>query len=120
FAVLAGGLALVGLHGVVSYIVTQRTREIGLRMAMGAQPRQVVTMIVGQGLRISLTGIAIGVAASIIIGRVIETLLFGIVPTDPLTYSIIVPTFMLTTALTVYAASSRAAQADPLVALRNE
>jgi putative ABC transport system permease protein len=120
FAAAALLLALVGIYGVMAYSVSQRTHEIGIRAALGARRRDVVGMIVWQGLRVAVAGTAVGVAAALLLTRAMSSLLFQVEPTDP-------PTFVITgTALAlaaVFAAAVPALKAggvDPLVALRYE
>ena len=120
FALLALGLAAVGIYGIVSYVTAQRTHEIGIRMALGAQRRNVLKLIVGQGLRLALAGVALGVAGSLGLMRLLSTLLFGVTPTDPLT--LIGVTLVLTgvALLACWIPARRAARVDPMVALRYE
>ena len=118
FAAVALVLAAVGVHGVLSYTVAQRTREIGIRMALGARPGRVVGLIVGQGLWLALIGVAIGFAGAVALTRVLERLLFGVTPTDPVTF-LTVGGFLVAVALAAsYVPARRAARIDPLVALR--
>jgi putative ABC transport system permease protein len=120
FALMAVTLAAVGLYGLISYSVAQRTREIGIRVALGAQPRQVVLPVVREGLILAVIGIAIGLGGAMAATRLLRDLLFGIDATDPLTF-IAVATLLLTVAvLASYIPSRRAARVDPIVALRVE
>lgn len=120
FSVLALGLAAVGLYGAMSYLVTQRTQEIGLRMALGASRTDVFKLVVGKGMRLALIGIAIGLVASLALTRVMRSLLFEVTPTDVLTF-VIVPVVLLTvTLLACYIPARRATNVDPLTSLRYE
>ncbi|HEX5411608.1 MAG TPA: ABC transporter permease [Terriglobia bacterium] len=120
FAVLSLTLASVGLFGVVSYVVAQRTREIGIRVALGAHKSHVLRLIVGQGMVPTLLGMAIGLAASIALTRFLASLLYGVKPTDPFTF-VAVSLILISVALAAcYIPARRAAKVDPMVALRYE
>jgi putative ABC transport system permease protein len=114
------GLATMGLFGVVNYFVTQRTAEIGLRLALGAERRDVVRMVVGHGLWISLPGIVIGLGAAMSLTRVITSLLYEVKPTDPQTFVAVAVLVVVTVLLASWVPAARAARVDPLVALRVE
>ena len=120
FAMLALVLAAVGIFGVMAYSVSRRTREIGVRMALGAHSRDVVTMILGQGLRTILIGIVIGLAGSLVITRTLQSLLFGVTATDPVTFAAVIVLLATTALLACYIPARRAAKVDPMVALRYE
>jgi putative ABC transport system permease protein len=120
FAVLALILASVGLYGVIAYAVTQRTRELGVRMALGATRRHVLGLVLGQGARLALLGVALGTVGALALNRVIASLLYGVTATDPLTF-LAVPTVLAVVAvLASYAPARRAMRVDPLVAMRSE
>jgi len=120
FAGLALILAAVGIYGVMSYSVVQRTREIGIRMALGAQRTDMLKMTVTQGLKLVLVGLTLGLAAAFVLTRVMATLLFGISATDPLTYVAISLVLLAVAAAASYIPALRATKVDPMVALRYE
>jgi putative ABC transport system permease protein len=120
FAGLALVLATVGIYGVISYSVTQRTREMGIRIAIGASPREVVLMVVKQGAMLGLIGIAIGLAAAFALTRMVSSLLFGVTATDPFTFGCVATLLMTVALLASLLPARRASKVDPIVALRYE
>ena len=120
FGALALTLAAVGTYGVIAYSVSQRTQEIGIRIALGASRQDVLRMVVGGGLRLAIAGVLIGVALSLAAGRFISALLFGVHPTDPLTFSAVAAALMATALVAAWIPARRATRVDPMVALRYE
>ncbi|MEJ7810824.1 MAG: ABC transporter permease [Gemmatimonadaceae bacterium] len=120
FAAIAAILAAVGLYGVLSSVVRQRTAEIGLRMAFGAQKSRIFGLVIGQGLRLSATGIALGLAGALALTRVMRSMLVGVAPTDPATFAAIALLFVVIAAVACWLPAQRAAGLDPTVALREE
>jgi putative ABC transport system permease protein len=119
FAALALLLAGVGIYGVIAYVVTERTREIGIRMALGAQRRDVLRMVLGQGMRLALLGVAIGLAAAFGLSRVLQTLLFEVKPSDPLTFTLIPVVLVGIAFLACWLPARRAASVNPMRAIRD-
>jgi len=120
FGLLALSLAAVGIYGVLSYAVTERTRELGVRLALGARPRDLLRLVVGQGLRLTFIGLVIGVCASFALTRLIAKLLFGVSATDPLTF-VMIPLLLTGVALLAcWIPARRATRVDPLAALKHE
>jgi putative ABC transport system permease protein len=120
FAFVGVVLASVGVYGLVAHAVTERTHEIGVRMALGAAPGDVVSLIVGQGLTMAVAGIAVGVAGALALAQSIKTLLFGVAPTDPVAF-VVASAVLLTVVTTACAIPAwRAARVDPTEALRAE
>jgi putative ABC transport system permease protein len=120
FATVALLLAVIGVYGLISYSVSQRTREIGIRMALGAQRINILRMVVGHGGGLVLIGIVLGLAASFALTRMIGSLLYGVTPTDPLTFVLVTLVLGVVAALASYIPARRAARVDPLIALRTE
>ena len=120
FAGVALLLALVGIYGVLAYSVGQRTAEIGLRVALGATPRKVLALIVGQGMRPILIGIGVGLAGALALSRFVSSLLFNVKPMDPLTYVVVALLVAAAALLSCYVPALRALRVDPVAALRQE
>jgi putative ABC transport system permease protein len=120
FALLALTLGAVGIYGVMSYTVAQRTQEIGIRLALGATVRDVLRLIVGQGMKLTLLGVGLGLASAVLLSRWLEALLFGVSALDPLTFVVIAAVLLLIALLACYLPARRATKVDPLIALRAE
>jgi putative ABC transport system permease protein len=120
FAGIASFLAAVGLYGVVSYTVSQRTREMGLRLAMGAIPSSLTRATIGEGMKPALAGVGIGLPAALALARLLETMLFGVTPFDPASYGATAFLLLAVAAFACYLPARRASRLDPLTALRHE
>jgi predicted permease len=120
FAALAVMLACVGIYGVVSYLVGQRTQEIGIRMALGAQRRHIMILVLGDGTRMSLTGAVLGMAGSLLLTRFMAKQLFGVSAHDPLTYASVAFLLMLVAIAACFVPARRAVRMDPMKSLRCE
>jgi putative ABC transport system permease protein len=113
-------LALVGVYGVMSYLVSQQTREIGIRMALGAAPSGILRLVIAHGLKLTLAGVAIGLGTSLVLTRFISSLLFGISPTDPLTFAGVAISLTLVAVAACCIPARRAMSVDPMIALRHD
>jgi putative ABC transport system permease protein len=120
FAACALLLAAVGLYGVMSYAVTQRTHEIGIRVALGASRTQVIRMVLEQSLAITAAGIGIGFIGAIAVARAVSNMLFGIRPGDPLTFALVAAGLAIVALAASYVPAWRASVVDPAISLRNE
>ena len=120
FACLALLLAAIGSYGVLSYMVSERRREIGIRMALGADRASVLRMVLTQGLRLTLAGMLVGLSAAFALSRLIASLLFGVTPTDPLTISAVVGLISFVALVACYLPAHGATRVDPMLVLREE
>jgi predicted permease len=120
FAGIALALATIGIYGVMAYLVNQGTREIGIRMALGASQREILKLVVFQGMTLAVSGVAIGLGAALVFTRLMRSLLFGINPSDPMTFGAIALLLMVVALLATYIPAKRAAHVDPIVSLRAE
>jgi predicted permease len=120
FAVLALGMACLGLYGVLAYSVEQRRRELGVRMVVGAAPRAILGLVVGEGLRLTGTGLVLGLVVALVVTRPLATLLYGVQPTDPRVFAGVSALLLAVSAAAAYRPARRAMKVDPVAALRDE
>jgi putative ABC transport system permease protein len=118
FAALALALSAIGLYSVLAYLVSQRTAEIGIRMALGAQPGQVIGLVLRSGLRLVAVGLVLGFSGAVAAARLIQTLLYQVRPLDPAIYAAVAVLFAIVATLACFVPSWRASRIDPLAALR--
>ena len=120
FACLALILAVVGLYGVVAYVVTQRTSEIGIRIALGAEPRGIQRLVVLQSLRLVLIGLGLGLVGAVVVTGVLRSLLYEVKPRDPMTFAVVTLLLVVVALAAAFIPARRAARVDPVLALRAE
>jgi predicted permease len=120
FTAIALLLASIGIYGVLAYLVSQRTREIGIRMALGAAPRDVILTVAGRGVALSMAGVVLGVTAALALWRVFSSLLFGVSSSDPRTFAAVAALLLGVAAAASYAPARRAMRIDPMLALRGD
>src|SRR5262249_3636612 len=120
FAAVALALASVGIYGVMAYSVSERTREIGIRVALGAQRRDVLKLVVAQGMKLTSIGAVIGLGSSLALTRLMQSLLFEVSPTDPWTFAGLAALLSIVAMLACYIPARRATKVDPMIALRCE
>ncbi len=118
FAIVGALLAAIGVYGVTAYAVTQRTRELAVRLALGARPAELLLMVIRQGVAWTVVGLLLGVAGSIALSRYLQGVLFGITPADPTTFAVVSAMFLVVAILATLIPARRIARVDPLVALR--
>jgi putative ABC transport system permease protein len=117
---MALGLGLIGIYGVLSYVVSQRTKDIGIRLALGATPRELEMKVVLQGFVLASIGLTAGLAAAVALTRLMSSLLFGVTALDPPTYAGVLAVVLIATVLASYLPARRAARLDPVNALRSD
>jgi putative ABC transport system permease protein len=120
FALTALLLAALGIYGVISYTVSERTHEIGIRRALGAQSSNLLRMILRQGLRLAVAGAIVGLLGALVVSRLMAGVLYGVAPTDPLTFALVALLLLIVAFAACYIPARRAISVDPLVALRHE
>ena len=120
FAVLALGLAAIGIYGVMAYLVTQGTRELGIRVALGATPRDLLVLVIKQGMWVAVTGMVLGLLGAFVLTRFMRALLFGVHASDPVTFAAIAAALTVVVLVACYVPARRAARIDPIVSLRTE
>jgi len=120
FALLALAIAAAGIAGVMALSVSQRTHEIGVRLAIGARPGNILGMILGQGMGLAFAGLLLGIAGSFALTRAVKSLLFGVTPTDPATFLTVAAALTMAAFVACYIPARRAMRVDPAVALRVE
>jgi ABC-type antimicrobial peptide transport system permease subunit len=120
FAALALGLAIVGIYGVFSYVVAARTREFGIRLALGAQRQDVLVIVIREAFKVTLAGLLVGILAALALTRFLSSLLYGVKPTDPLTLVAVSLLLVCVALVACYIPARRATKVDPMAALRHE
>ena len=120
FGLLALLLAMIGLYGTMSYAITRKTQEIGIRMALGAKPSHILAMSIREGIFLTLVGVAIGVAAALGVTRLVSSMIFGVTPYDPATFAAVALVLIAVALAACFIPARRAMRVDPVVALRRE
>jgi ABC-type antimicrobial peptide transport system permease subunit len=120
FALTALMLAGLGIYGVISYLVSERTQEIGIRLALGAERRSILRMVLRQGLGLAIAGAALGIVCALIVARLMAGVLYGVRPTDPATFAGVAVLLVLVALFACYVPAMRATRVDPMVTLRHE